>query len=72
MYFAFCFSCSWMRYSEPLLRRRGAAVGAGREGTALEGAATLLVLEQVGAEPPRQADLGTGVTSHDQPLRRFG
>src|SRR4029078_5959924 len=38
MYLAFCFSCSWTRYSEPLLRRRSrpcAPGGKGRRSSAL-------------------------------------
>ena len=73
MYLAFCFSCSWARYSLPALRRRVRPCGAGREGPALEGLAALVVLEDVGAEAARDAHLRAGVTSHvDQTLRRFG
>ena len=72
MYFAFCFSCSWARYSLPLLRRRVRPWVPGGNGPALEGAAALLVLEDVRAEAARQAHLGAGVASHGQPLLRFG
>ena len=73
MYFAFCFSCSWARYSLPALRRRVRPCCAGREGATLERLATLLVLEDVGAEATRDAHLRAGVTSHvDQVLRRLG
>jgi len=42
----------------------GAPVGAGREGTALERLAALLVLEDVGAQAARDTHLGAGVASH--------
>ena len=45
----------------------GAAVGARRVGPALEGLAALVVLEDVGAEAPRELHLGPGVARHVRP-----